>query len=258
MVSDKMFQIGNKIWLGKHHSQETIEKIREGRKKQIGVYAPTYGKQFTDEHKLKISNSHKGKKQTETAIKKMAEKRKGWIPSNEWREKQRKAHTSKKRSVETCKLMSQRVFTEEHRKRISIANSLPYTKKKYCWKNRDVAPRVRAFFNYICVLCGTPELKEKHTHHHVYYDKKACCFINNNGEYVSNLGLKNITTPFKIKGDPNKFILLCRSCHSKTNGKQPNREKWARYFEEMINGYYQGKSYLTTEEMKQYTGWYLK
>jgi hypothetical protein len=239
---------------GNKHSPEAIQKIIDARKKQVGINAPTYGKKFTEEHKQKISKAHTGKKQSELAIKKMAEKRRGWIPSNEWREKQRIAHTGQKRTKETCKKISARIITEEHRRRISEANTLDTTEKKYCWKNRDVTPRVRAFYNYMCVLCGSPENGKKHIHHHVYYDKKACCLIDIDGTYVSTLGLKYNPNPFKIIGDPNKFILLCRSCHGKTNGKLQNREKWARYFETIINCYYGGKSYLTTEEMNAYIG----
>jgi hypothetical protein len=249
-----MFGKGNKNWLGKHHTKESIEKIRKARKKQCGINAPTYGKHFTDDHKRKISESHKGKKQTTLAIKKMVEKRKGWIPSEGWREKQRISHTGQKRTKETCKRISEREITELHRKRISIANTQSLTEKQYCWKNRNVAERVRVFFSYVCVLCGSPENKGKHIHHHVYYDKKACCFIDNEGIYFSNLGIKSNPHPFKIKGDPNKFVLLCRSCHSRTGGKLPNREKWASFFEEMINNYYQGKSYFTKEEMIVYKG----
>jgi len=83
--------------------------------------------------------------------------------------------------------------------------------------------------------------------HHVYYDKKACCSVDINGVYFSNLGIKGREKNFEIVGDPNKFVTLCQRCHNKTNGKY-RREYWARHFEEIINTKYNGKSYFTEIE----------
>jgi endogenous inhibitor of DNA gyrase (YacG/DUF329 family) len=123
--------------------------------------------------------------------------------------------------------------------------------KDYCEKwSLEFRRRIRAFFNYECAECGTPQ-NEKLLHcHHVYYDKKACCNVNENGKYVSNLGITNNPHSFEIIGDPNKFITLCDSCHAKSSGKK-NREHWARHFEEIINNYYLGKSYFTKEEFEK-------
>ncbi|MEI6243394.1 MAG: hypothetical protein WCP39_08360 [Chlamydiota bacterium] len=123
--------------------------------------------------------------------------------------------------------------------------------KVYCEKwNADFRRRIRAFFDNQCAECGTPQ-NEKLLHcHHVYYDKKACCSVNENGEYCSNLGIKDNPHPFEIIGDPNKFIALCHSCHAKSSAKK-KREEWARYFEGIINNYYRGKSYFTKEEYEK-------
>jgi endogenous inhibitor of DNA gyrase (YacG/DUF329 family) len=123
--------------------------------------------------------------------------------------------------------------------------------KEYCEKwSLEFRRRIRAFFDYICAECGTPQ-NEKLLHcHHVYYDKKACCSVNENGKYYSNLGIKEQPYTFEIVGDPNKFIALCDNCHKKTSGKK-NREYWARHFEEIINNYYLGKSYFTKEEYEK-------
>jgi hypothetical protein len=103
------------------------------------------------------------------------------------------------------------------------------------------------FFDYKCAECGTPQ-NEKLLHcHHVYYDKKACCSVNEVGKYFSNLGIVGNPHSFEIIGDPNKFIALCDKCHRKTSGKK-NREFWARHFEEIINNYYLGRSYFTKKE----------
>jgi endogenous inhibitor of DNA gyrase (YacG/DUF329 family) len=120
--------------------------------------------------------------------------------------------------------------------------------KDYCEKwTRDFRERIRAFFGYQCSECGSPQGEELLHCHHVYYDKKACCSINEDGKYVSNLGVKGNPFTFEIEGDPNKFVALCRRCHSLTTAKK-NREKWARHFEQIINEYYLGRSYFTKEE----------
>jgi Zn-finger nucleic acid-binding protein len=123
--------------------------------------------------------------------------------------------------------------------------------KEYCEKwSQEFRRRIRAFFDHICAECGTPQ-NEKLLHcHHVYYDKKACCSVNENGKYFSNLGIKGHPHTFEIVGDPNKFIALCDNCHKKTGGNK-NREYWARHFEEIINNYYLGRSYFTKEEYEK-------
>lgn len=123
--------------------------------------------------------------------------------------------------------------------------------KVYCEKwTREFRRRIRIFFGYKCVECGTPQ-NEKLLHcHHIYYDKKACCSVNEDGTYLSNLGIKGNPQSFEIIGDPNKFILLCDSCHAKSSGKK-KREYWARHFEKIINEYYLGRSYFTKEEYEK-------
>ncbi len=123
--------------------------------------------------------------------------------------------------------------------------------KEYCEKwTSGFRRRIRTFFDNRCVECGTQQGKEKLHCHHVYYDKKACCAVNENGTYLSNLGITGNPHSFIIVGDPNKFVTLCRSCHAKTTAKR-KREYWARHFEEIINHYYQGNSYLTKEEFEK-------
>ena len=123
--------------------------------------------------------------------------------------------------------------------------------KDYCEKwTLEFRRRIRAFFDYKCVECGTPQTEDLLHCHHVYYDKKACCSVNENGKYFSNLGIKGNLYSFEIIGDPNKFIALCDTCHKSTSGKK-NREYWARHFEEIINIYYLGKSYFTKEEYEK-------
>ena len=137
---------------------------------------------------------------------------------------------------------------------LSGANSPHYNggKREYCEKwNKNFRERIRAFFGNTCINCGSTQEKTLRCHH-VYYDKTACCSINNDNKYLSNLGLKNEERKFEIVGDPNKFVPLCERCHNSTNGNFENRSKWARYFEKIINEQYNGRCYFTKEEYKKY------
>lgn len=94
----------------------------------------------------------------------------------------------------------------EHSKKMSGKNNPnwvggksfePYTTKfniklKKLIKERD---------NHICQICGN----KGNNIHHINYNKEDC--------------------------KPENLILLCRSCHSKTNG---NRIYWINYFKEML------------------------
>jgi 5-methylcytosine-specific restriction endonuclease McrA len=102
-------------------------------------------------------------------------------------------------------------------------SKLPYCK---LW-NASLKERVRIFFSYQCVECGTPQGKKKLDVHHIHYDKKSCC--NNEA--------------------PRMFVALCHSCHTKT---EVNRSYWEEHFTEIIQKYYQGKCFFTKEEMAQF------
>ena len=107
----------------------------------------------------------------------------------------------------------------------------------YCIKWTDeFRERVRIYYGYVCVECGTPQfaLKGKFKQlsiHHVNYDKDTCC---------------NDKEPL--------FVCLCNSCNTRANGnKEKSRVWWEQHFTDMINNYYSGKCYLTKEEMVAYT-----
>jgi len=93
--------------------------------------------------------------------------------------------------------------------------------------DNEFKDRVRIWFGYICVECGTPQNGRNHTVHHVNYDKMMCC---------------NDVKPL--------FVCLCNSCNGKANF---NRPYWEQHFTDMIENYYQGKCYLSKEEMKMFT-----
>jgi hypothetical protein len=198
------------------------------------------------------------------------------LKEKERRRKLSIAHTGKVLSPELCKKISEsnsgenhfrfgKKLSEEHKRKIGensrarahiISQKLmghlvkPSTRKKlheaHCgeksilWKggisfepycilfNREFKERCRTFFGHICVECGTPQNRVKHTVHHVNYDKKVCC--NNNRPL---------------------FVCLCNSCNARANW---NRGYWEQHFTDIINGYYEGKCYLTKEEMVSWVG----
>ena len=73
--------------------------------------------------------------------------------------------------------------------------------------NQQLKDRIRVRDNFICQLCGVPELEcnERLSIHHIDYNKKNCEEWN--------------------------FISLCRSCNGKVNY---NREHWTNYFQQKI------------------------
>ncbi len=66
--------LGNKRWLGKSHSEETKQKMSDGKKAEKN---PNYGKEFSAEHKSKLSEAHKGQKHTAETKHKMSSTAKG-------------------------------------------------------------------------------------------------------------------------------------------------------------------------------------
>jgi hypothetical protein len=121
---------------------------------------------------------------------------------------------------------------------------------RYCEKWKDVNPRVHAFFNYKCVECGIPETNHSHIGHHVFYVKESCCWYNEDGLYFTNLNCKDHPElDYFIGENPNYFVILCSTCHGKTNGKFKNRKKWADHFRELIDMKFGGKCYFEKDEM---------
>lgn len=227
---------------GKKLSPEHIQKIREANR----------GKIRTEEHRKKYSKSKKGIPKSEEHKRKIKEFMSG--PNN--------PNLGKPKSEETKRKISEAkkgiTFTEKHKKKLSewqLGKKLSENHKqniskalvgKWCadqasgWKggisfepycpkfNRAFKERVRAYFNFTCQECGTPENGVKHTPHHINYDKMVCC---------------NTVKPL--------FILLCNPCNSKANF---NREWWEEYFTNIVEQYFQGKCYFTPEEFKQFKG----
>lgn len=171
--------------------------------------------------KLRIAST--GHLVSDATRKKLSEMRKGKPHSKEWSEKIGAAQRGKPRP----KLSDE--VEQERRRKISIAlcgENAPSWKggmsfEPYCVKfNREFKERVRAFFGYTCVECGTTqeENRRKLDVHHVNYDKMVCC---------------NDVKPL--------FVALCRSCNVKAN---TNRPDWEKHFTEMIMTKHGGQCYL--------------
>ena len=123
----------------------------------------------------------------------------------------------------------------------------------YCELFKEVSPRVRAFQNNRCMMCGITEEENNRrlNVHHVFYEKKTCCWIDENGEYWTNLGLGNHKKNYYIGSNPSYFALLCSECHGVTNGNFGNRSYHANILRDVIDFYFGGKSYYTEQEMIQ-------
>lgn len=87
----RLASYGNKNMLGKHHNEETKQRISE----------KLINKSFSDETKLKMSNSQKGRKHNEETKQKLREQRIRKPLSEEHKKKLSEAKLGKKQSLET-------------------------------------------------------------------------------------------------------------------------------------------------------------
>ena len=199
-----------------------------------GGASPFKGKHHTEEAKEKNRISHKGKQQSEEARRKNSESTiKWWKDHPEERRNFGEARKGEK-NPHYGKPTYLKHHSEETKKKLSTSRmreNNPAWKGgiayfPYCPKfNNDLKERVRAFFGYQCVECGTPQNGHKLHVHHVNFNKMTCC---------------DNTSPL--------FVSLCPSCHMKTSF---NREYWQTHFIDIIKNYYMGKCYLTPLEQQQ-------
>lgn len=192
---------------GKHPSEETLKKISDA---LSGEKHPLYGKSPSLETRRKMSEAKKGKKVSQEVLKKMSERMRGEKNHNFGRDF----------SLETRLKLS-----ESHQGSKSVLWQGGISFGKYCSKfTLDLRRRVRAYFNYQCIICGKQESDESRnlSVHHVEYNKNACC-----DEQIAH------------------FAALCHSCHSKTNH---NRDYWKYVLCVIIYEIYNEKSYFTKEE----------
>ena len=242
---------------GMKHSEATKAIIREKRKLQVctpetrakmsaarqGSKNPMFGKKLSEEQRKRLSNINAGKNHPQF----------GTHQSEDTKRKISEAN-SKQNYYNFGGTL-----TDEHRQKISIG----ITGEKnpnwiggstdYCriFRSGTFRHRVRAFWENVCQLCGKPAHENESLDvHHVYYNKKACCDINSDGKYYTDLGIKGAQKDFEIVGDPSKFIPFHHECHSMTTPKKV-RVYFARKFEKQINEDQNGKCYFTEDEYKE-------
>jgi hypothetical protein len=211
-------------------SEETRRKLIESHR----------GKHPSEITRQRLSDAHSGeknhffgKRHTPESIEKMKKSHCGQVVSQEHREKLRirfsgtgSSTYGKPRSEETRRKLKEAAKKQFENPETHYNWQGGISFEPYCSLfNREFKERVRTFFGHQCVECGTPQSKKKLIVHHVNFNKKTCC---------------DETIPL--------FVSLCRSCHTKTNF---NRKYWEQHFTEIINIYYQGRCYLSVNEMQQ-------
>jgi hypothetical protein len=192
----------------------------------------------SEEWKKKMSLIHKGRHISEETRKKMSLSRKGkigyWKGKNLSQEHKNKVRNSKKGVKFTQEhkdkiriALKGKPKSEEHKKKLKIPKSIEtkikfrlnhanYNKEKnpnwqggksfepYTTNWTDTLKRaIRERDHYTCEICGNNGCFV----HHIDYNKENCNSIN--------------------------LITLCNSCHMKTNF---NREKWIKYFKNILGG----------------------
>jgi hypothetical protein len=194
----------------------------------IGEQNPNYGNKWSEERKIKFSESRMGDKNPFYNKEHSLETRlkmgmfKNHHHSEEAKEIIRQSRLGSKASDSTI-----------YKMRISHQGDKCYRWKggisfdPYCPKfTREFRDRVRFFWGYVCgnPECGKTQEEngEKLSVHHVHFDKQVCC-----------------------NDRPAMFIPLCRSCHTKTNN---DPEKYIQIYEAVIMDKFNGKSYYTKEE----------
>lgn len=107
---NKKLQEGRKVYfeqyghplLGKHHTEETKEKISNsniGKQRNVGENNPNYGKKLSELHKQKISNALSGRELSEEHKEHLSESKKDIKFSDEQKENMAKAHQKQFKKV---------------------------------------------------------------------------------------------------------------------------------------------------------------
>lgn len=204
LLSERMR--GNKLCVGRILSKEALKNRSETIK----------GRKHTNESKLKMSISKKGKiywnkdyHLSKQHKQKISDAHKGKPKSEETKLKLSIAHRGKVLTEEHKKNISKsqkgKIVSEETIKKISGENASNWkggiSFEPYCQKfNKQLKEHIRERDSRTCQLCGEKENGKKLDVHHIHYDKPNC-------------------TP--------DLVSLCKSCNAKVNF---NREYWELYF----------------------------
>jgi hypothetical protein len=195
-------------------------------KNKKGEQNPHFGKKHTEEAKKIMSDAVKTRGQVGEKHPNYKPKIKKECPICHRIFEVRPSHSYQEFCSQKCKGIWQS-FTQVGERNPAWAGGTSF--EPYCILfNDEFKERVRIWFGYTCVECGTPQNGRRHCVHHVNYDKETCCH----------------------DGEP-LFVCLCNKCNLAANN---NRPYWEQHFAEWIHGYYGNKCYLSKEEMKAYTG----
>jgi hypothetical protein len=152
-----------------------------------------------EETKKKISESEKGKIITEEVRKRMSLGQIGKKHSLATRIKMSQSQKGHHTSYETRQKIAQSKLGAKSHFWKGGKNLEPYPME---WK-RSLKRAIRERDHYMCQICNALQDDKGFHVHHIDYDKMNC--------------------------DPENLILLCPSCHSKTN-VIASRESWKQYF----------------------------
>lgn len=223
---NKMSQILKQRWSNPEYREKKINsmtglKRTEASRKKMSDAAKGKPKLLSEEQRKRRSELSKGRKHSKESIKKIRESKLGKHPSEETRKKLITSH------------IGQKAWNKDKECPQWSGEKSPVWKggvsfEPYCEKfNRNFKKRTRAFWNHTCFLCGGLENGRSHTVHHIHYDKKMCC-----------------------NGSPQDVIILCASCHAKTNH---NRDYWESHLTNLLYAYCpSGKCFFTKDEMRSY------
>lgn len=195
-------------------------RSEEWRRKQREIHL---GKKASNATKQKMSEQRKGIPKSEETKKKMSESAKGRPKTKEARIKLSRWRKGK------CTMSKE---TLERMSKLHSGSGNPAWKggksfEPYCPKfNDEFRNRVRAFFSYQCIECGSPQNGVRLDVHHVNFNKMSCC---------------DDTIPL--------FVPLCKSCHARI---KKSLEDWEQHFTDMIEQYYRGKCYFSQEEFASF------
>jgi len=209
-------------FFGKHHSEETKQKIRENRRRLFGEDNPMFGRRGED-------SPHWGSKRTEEVKKRMGlsiskalkgkfegAKNPNWKGgpvlvrcSNCGRPLLRSRITLGKNEYFYCNIKCQGQWRSRNWTGSSNPRYLPGKQRFYSEDfNSQLKELIRLRDGYRCQKCGCSGLKngQKLSVHHIDYNKENSLPLN--------------------------LISLCRACNVAVNF---NRKKWIRYFKRILN-----------------------
>ena len=175
---------------GKHHSDKTKNKMS---KSQLGKKRTEETKNKMSKKKIDYFSNLNNRKRLSQKIKKLYQKN----PS--YKIKLRKANLGKKHSVETRIKIGKAQTGSKHWNWMGGISYEPYSLDWTKTLKRSIRERDR----YVCQICSMIQNDITFDIHHIDYNKRNC--------------------------NPNNLIILCKSCHSKTN---INRKYWIKFFKE--------------------------